>query len=753
LILFAGNCVGAEDPPRFFQQLEPGQVALYRDEWGMPHVYAATEADGYFGLGYATGEDRLVQVLFHYLRMRGELAKQFGKSPIRTLPGVYELEFEPPGGRPEISRDPVNSDRGALRGRYLLDARANFTKLPKQLQQNMRSFIAGMQRYMDSHPQAVPPWAPQLEPALPLALYALTSFPMDAQDVRAPCAAQLPNDSRTASAASDMQPTMASNAWALAGSRAANAAAVFGADPHATIFWVAGPTVYLWRLHTPQLDVYAADVTGTASMLFGHSRYFAWGWTEGPRATADCYAVETLESQPRRYRYDAEQRSMEVVPYRIEIKGEKPESGEFEYTNHNGVRSRVVQRAGRTAYVVSNAYMGRAGYLHQQMHKLATAGNVAALREALEQRDWYPANLLIAGADGTLLYTRPGRVPRRAPGVNPADMLDGNTSRTAWQGIHSFADALQVWNPTQGFIVNNNVSPDMMYREPLLSADKFPGYFMFEPGRTTQRQRRTIDVLERADDFSAADAEALTFDVQMQDADKWGPAIAAALAATGTSPDTASEPKRQRFLRELTQFDGKFEAKSAGALFHYWLRIALYREDAETVDTLGDALDGGRPLSEAQQQKLLQVVENTYTRLQSDPDCDNLNKTFGDVYRFGRGEQDYPGAGANIGARKRPPAAASPPFAVNYAPTLANNCRWRAYTGPRSAFTVMLGPRVQSFSVALWGASEDPKSPHFNDQSRLASERRLRSNWFEPQELAAHITSAQLLSTRSTKRR
>jgi acyl-homoserine lactone acylase PvdQ len=419
------------------------------------------------------------------------------------------------------------------------------------------------------------------------------------------------------------------------------------------------------------------------------------------------------------------------------------------------LRSRVVQRDGRIAYVVSNAYMGRAGYLHQQMYRLGTASNVAALREALEQRDWYAANLLIAGADGTLLYTRPGRMPRRAPGVNPADMLDGNTSKTAWQGIHSFADAVQVWNPAQRFIVNNNVSPDMMYREPLLSADKFPPYFMFEPGNTNLRQRRIIDVLERADDFSDADAEALTFDLQMQDAEKWGPAIAAALTATGASPDTATatEPKRQRFLRELIQFDGKFEAKSVGALFHYWLRIALYREDAETVDTLGDALDAGRPLSEAQQQKLLQVVENTYTRLQSNPDCDYLNKAFGDVYRIGRGEQDYPGSGANIGTRKRPPGAGAPPFAVNYAPTLANNCVWRAYTGPRSAFTVMLGPKVRSFSVALWGTSEDPESPHFNDQSRLASERRLRPNWFEPQELAAHITSSQLLSTRSAKRR
>ena len=58
------------------------------------------------------------------------------------------------------------------------------------------------------------------------------------------------------------------------------------------------------------------------------------------------------------------------------------------------------------------------------------------------------------------------------------------------------------------------------------------------------------------------------------------------------------------------------------------------------------------------------------------------------------------------------PQVAAPPFAVNYAPTLANNCRQRAFTGPRSAFTVMLGPQVRSFSVALWAASEDLVRPY-----------------------------------------
>ena len=37
-------------PPRR-RRAVAGKAVLYRDQWGVPHVYAAREEDGYFGLG------------------------------------------------------------------------------------------------------------------------------------------------------------------------------------------------------------------------------------------------------------------------------------------------------------------------------------------------------------------------------------------------------------------------------------------------------------------------------------------------------------------------------------------------------------------------------------------------------------------------------------------------------------------------------------------------------------------------------
>src|SRR5438045_309638 len=45
-----------------------GSVRIERDDWGIPHVFAESNDDLFFGFGYATAQDRLFQL--DYLRRR-----------------------------------------------------------------------------------------------------------------------------------------------------------------------------------------------------------------------------------------------------------------------------------------------------------------------------------------------------------------------------------------------------------------------------------------------------------------------------------------------------------------------------------------------------------------------------------------------------------------------------------------------------------------------------------------------------------
>src|ERR1700691_5108911 len=57
-------------------------VELYRDDWGVPHLYAEREEDAFYGLGYAQAEDRLTGMLRTFLAARGESASVFGSAAV-----------------------------------------------------------------------------------------------------------------------------------------------------------------------------------------------------------------------------------------------------------------------------------------------------------------------------------------------------------------------------------------------------------------------------------------------------------------------------------------------------------------------------------------------------------------------------------------------------------------------------------------------------------------------------------------------
>ena len=58
---------------------EGGQVEILRDTWGIPHVFADTDARAFYGLGYATAEDRAFQMHYSLRIIQGRLAEVVGE--------------------------------------------------------------------------------------------------------------------------------------------------------------------------------------------------------------------------------------------------------------------------------------------------------------------------------------------------------------------------------------------------------------------------------------------------------------------------------------------------------------------------------------------------------------------------------------------------------------------------------------------------------------------------------------------------
>jgi acyl-homoserine lactone acylase PvdQ len=711
------------------------EVRLIRDAYGMAHLYAAREEDGFYGLGYAEGEDPLQQILTWYVALRGELAATFGP---KTPPLPTRKQPMPPSDDLRLS-DAVETDLNVRKYRILETARKNFPRLPAQYQRDVRAFIAGLGAYMREHPDKTPSWAPPLEPALPVGI--LDLFILEAHGV---CAARHRADLAASGASAALSPTAApagplasSNAWAVAGSRSADSGVFFSADSHGEI-QVYGMVFYPYRIRAGDLDFMAFEPTGSANFLFGHSPYFGWGITEGPRFVGDCYRVKVDHTRPQRFLYDGKWRTMTVKPYTITVKNSEPVKGILEYTHHNGVLSPVEKRVGDTAYVVSYASADRLGLESGEYYRLAKARSRKELESVLAQRDAYPANMVIGGADGTIMYIRPGRIPIRAPGVDAHRTIDGNISATAWRGVHRYANLLKLINPPQGWVGNSNISPDMMYRDSPLRAGDYPSYFGFEPGFITARQRRLIELFDSTAPLSVGDILAIAMDETIPGMRPWGAAIAQAVHEQADF--VRQRPLELRpFLDALEHFDGTLSKDSRGALDHFELRRALLEKHRDFMDALGEAIDKGPALASDMQQLLITAAEEARERLIATYGRADL--TWGDVHRVGRGGVDYPeGGGIMLMGVKRGGWANYTSLLDVPKPAVADaTLRGLAFTvdpqtkllhlddGQRAPFVVhFTRAGVQTYAETLWGVSEDPDSPHFSDQARLSSEKQLR---------------------------
>ncbi len=97
-------------------------ATLIRDEWGVPHIFAAREDAGFFALGYAYAEDRLERFLGFVRYARGDLAAILG-------PGYLE------------------SDVASRRWRHREQAEIGVEQLTPEVGRNYEAFLRGIRSF------------------------------------------------------------------------------------------------------------------------------------------------------------------------------------------------------------------------------------------------------------------------------------------------------------------------------------------------------------------------------------------------------------------------------------------------------------------------------------------------------------------------------------------------------------------------------------------------------------------------------
>jgi penicillin amidase len=544
-------------------------VELEIDAWGIPHIYAQTDADAYFGLGYAHARDRLWQLEQNRRAASGTLAEVLGERALASdrlfrVLGLRRAAEANWRSLPEDARDALNAyTRGInawLAGDHALppefvvcrcepaewqpvDSLAFLGLMAYQLSGNWgeelrRVRLSGVLR-PSQLAEFEPPHAGDeaIEPDVLIGVYRRLGFAFE-HDARSHAAAAT-TPARLAAAESiglsDFAPSFArlqalaptllgdalgSNNWVVSGSKTLSGRPLLANDPHLALR--APSQWYLAHLEAPGLRVIGATLPALPGVIVGHNTRVAWGFTNMGPDVQDLYIEKLGPRGEAEYLTVEGPRAFETRREIIQVRGEDPVELEVRVTRHGPVISDASAEARELlppGYVISLAYAGSFEGDPTLSFPIAAARaqNAAQFLEAARRFQSPPQNIVYADVDGSIGYVAAGRVPlRRADndlrGLMPAP---GWLSAYDWSGFVPFEELPRQTQPDSGRIVTANQNVAAPPYPHWLGADWAPPY----------RARRIEALLDARDGHTIESFAAIQTDLHSSIADQLLPVL------------------------------------------------------------------------------------------------------------------------------------------------------------------------------------------------------------------------------------
>jgi penicillin G amidase len=486
------------------------EVSVERDNWGVPHIRAASLEDAVEAQGYVMAQDRLWQMDLLRRAARGQLSEIVGPLALKS-----DKQFRTFGFSRVADREVAAMDK---------DSRAL-----------MEAYARGVNRFIEQHRDSLPlefsllkykpqPWKPSDSLVIAGYMYQTLTDTWERELDRAKVEARVggerskdlfsedapmdhfvigdpnvPNDGSKSShddsddddddevqgdtalkasvSGADETPTpegfvdltsalapsivgyveetqseirqgLGSNNWVVSGAHTATGEPLLANDTHLELSL---PSIwYEIHLTAPGFNAKGFTLPGAPLIVIGHNDRIAWGFTNNGADVQDLYIEMFNPAEPDEYRVNGAWAKAQIYDEVIHVKGQADEHWNVTVTRHGP----VVQREGDKVYALRWTALEPGG-LSNTYNWLSEARNWHEFREIMK-RVWGPAqNAVYADVDGNIGYVMAARVPIRKRGHGEVP-VPGDTDEYEWTGYIPFDQLPKALNPESGLIVTAN---------------------------------------------------------------------------------------------------------------------------------------------------------------------------------------------------------------------------------------------------------------------------------------------------------
>ena len=667
------------------------KVMIYRDVYGVPHVFGRTDAGAVFGFAYAQAEDNFWRIEDSYISAIGRAAEVDGEKA--------------------LNKDRLNHALGIPRL-----AREEYSRLDAHTRSLCDAFAAGLNYYLKLHPETKPRLITKFEPWHPLALirynYYQNGFVYD-RSISLP-------DIQTAENEGGLKENQGSNGWVIGPSKSATGHAMLFINPHLPFF--GSGQVYEGHIHSDE----GWNFTGYTRFGFpfpyvGHNENGGWVSTDNAADLTDVY-LETFDDpqRPLAYRYGNGYRMATERTEEIRVKtpgGMETRRFTMRKTHHGPI---IGARAGKLL-AIRMAKFESDGWL-REWYLMTRARSLAELKRAMRPLNMLFGNVMYADRQGNTFYLYNGAVPRRNPRFDWTKPVDGSDPATEWQGYHTIDELPQLTNPKTGWMQNCNTTPFLLTSGGNPDPKNFPKYMVQEGDNLRGEMSRRI--LSQNKKFTFDEWRRAAFDTNVLGADKHLPSMLAALKKRIDEPNDQETQNLRAAYDELSKWNHRSATESvAMTLFSFWRdRI----EDDKLTDDKSQAAALAAVLKTLERDfGTWRVAWGEINRLQ------RRDESKGESFQDERPSVSIPGFGGRDGA-----------VFTFYAGSARGQKKRYGVAGGTYISVVEFAPKVRALSVHAFGSSGHPESRHYTDQSQLYARGEFKPAWLTLKDIKANLERA-----------
>jgi penicillin amidase len=563
-------------------------VNIKRDAADVVHIFAQSNRDAAYALGFAHAQDRSWQMEFNRRLMRGELSEILGEATLAT--------------------DKLMRTLGLMQV-----AQQQLDQLPAEVREQLQAYSDGVNAFHANRPQGLPPefalmrtqpggksgvaWQPvdsvgwSLVMALDLGgnwgnefarlAAARTLSTQQLWDLYPPYPGEKPASSvdlsklyrelgvyKTDSSVKTsfslpiigevgFNEGRGSNNWVVAGSHTTTGKPLLANDPHLAL---SAPAIwYYTHLQTPDLDVTGASLPGLPFVVLGRNAHVAWGFTNTGPDVQDLYLEQIDPAKPTHYKTPTGWQVFGTRSETIAVKGKPNVTHVVRSTRHGPVISDAQAVHGEVLDLSRFVLALRWTALDSNNRTLVggvkaqQAKSVADLLTAYGDNHSPTQNIVMADTQGRIAYKAAGRVPVRSTandirGVAPSPGWD---ARYDWTGWIAYAD-MPADDGQKGWVATANQR---------ITPPNYP-HFLGQDWNTPHRFERIEQVLQAKPKHSFKDMQALQNDTLSLSTLTLLPVLKAT---------PSQHPLADMAKKTLEGFDGRMDAnKAAPLLFAVW---------------------------------------------------------------------------------------------------------------------------------------------------------------------------------------